>query len=98
MGNIIFSQLIPITDNMLEFLDKNDVKNIINSFSKQYSLHQDMDEQLKLIVDEYQPKERYYELPQSPIRTSITQEFRDNEIELTSTDSDIIETFDIIDK
>ncbi len=91
---------MPITDNMLEFLEKKDVKTVISCFSKQHALPKELDEQLVIIVDEYQPKERYYELPQSPIKThdDNANEPDDLNIELTQQDSDkVLETYNIID-
>jgi hypothetical protein len=57
MENIVFSQLLPIANNMLEFLDKEDIKVAIEGFSRQYNLSKELIDQLKIIIDDYQNKE-----------------------------------------
>ena len=52
--NIVFSQLVPITDNMLGFqFDKNTIKEIITQFSNQYSIPTELLKNITKIVDEY---------------------------------------------
>jgi hypothetical protein len=53
ISNIVFSQLLPITDNMLSFeVDKEEIKSCILSFSKQYNIQEDLNNHLILMVDE----------------------------------------------
>ena len=52
--NIVFSQLLPITDNMLGFqLHKNIIKEIISQFSNQYNIPSDLLQNIIKIVNEY---------------------------------------------
>jgi hypothetical protein len=53
ISNIVFSQLLPITDNMLSFeVNKAEIKSCILSFSKQYNIPEELNAHLILMVDE----------------------------------------------
>ena len=59
IANIVFSQLLPITDNMLSFeVNREEIKGSILSFSKQYNICDDLNGHLIQMVDEkvYLPK------------------------------------------
>jgi hypothetical protein len=82
---------------MIEFLDKDKVKNIIDGFSRQYNLSIELDEQLKFIVDDYKEKKNIVKVvsPREEIEGG-----KDIEIELKnekSTDT-LIQSYHIIDK
>jgi hypothetical protein len=50
----VFSQLLPITDNMLEFLvDKENIKEIITVFANQYGIQDELFQNIIKIVDDY---------------------------------------------
>ena len=53
ISNIVFSQLLPITDNMLEFqVDKEKLKEMIVTFSKQYVVDEMLTSQILKIIDD----------------------------------------------
>jgi hypothetical protein len=89
---------------MLEFLEKDHVLTIIDGFSKQYNLVKELDEQLKLIVDDYKEKKKEIKVVRS---ISMPEEEKDSihfqnkkiEIELTSNDDKkSMDYYHIIDK
>jgi hypothetical protein len=54
IANIVFSQLLPITDNMLGFkLDKNKIKEIITVFSNIYNIPEDLMYNVIKLVDDH---------------------------------------------
>ena len=54
ISNIVFSQLLPITDNMLCFeISKEKIKEIICGFAKQYSIPFDLNQHLISMVDDF---------------------------------------------
>jgi hypothetical protein len=64
ISNIVFSQLLPITDNMLSFeVDKENIKEVIFAFSKQYGIPNELNDHLISMVEEkvYLPKKNYEE-------------------------------------
>lgn len=53
INNIVFCQLLPVADNMITFeVDKDIITNIINGFSKQYNLPEDLNNHLAKIVED----------------------------------------------
>lgn len=53
IANIVFSQLLPITDNMLSFeVNKDNIKSCIISFSKQYNIAEELNQHILTMVDE----------------------------------------------
>lgn len=65
ISNIVFSQLLPITDNMLSFeVEKENIKEVILAFSKQYCIPNELNQHLITMVEEkvYLPKQKNEEL------------------------------------
>ena len=52
-SNIVFSQLVPITNNMIDFgLDINDVEKIINPLVQKYNIKKELAESVSSIIDD----------------------------------------------